>query len=296
MPRALVIGGVSFDTLIRLNRFPEPRSQTVFSQGYHETLGSTGAGKALNLRKLGFDVTLHALVGADTYGQRIEERLRHEGIDFVRDIDPRGTERHVNLMDSDGGRISIYMAHATFEPELDLDRIKALIPTHDYVVLNIINYTRRVIHAVRNAGKELWCDLHDYDGRNPYHADFLVAADCIFMSSDAMPEPRPFMEHMVRSGKKLVVCTHGRHGSSALTSDGRWIETPIVPGYTVRDTNGAGDAFFAGFLFGHSRGHPIEQCLRLASIVGALCVTSEELASPTLSPELLEAEYRRHFG
>lgn len=296
MPRALIIGGVTFDTLIRLDRFPEPRSQTVFSQGYHETLGSTGAGKALNLRKLGFDVTLHALVGADTFGQHIEERLRQEGIDFVRDIDPLGTERHVNLMDSEGGRISIYMAHATFEPQLDLGRLEALIPSHDYVALNIINYARRLIPAVKRAGKELWCDLHDYDGHNPYHGDFVQAADCVFMSSDALREPRPFMEHLVRQGKKLVVCTHGRHGSTALSSDGRWLETPIVPGYTVRDTNGAGDAFFAGFLFGHSRGYPLEQCLRLASIVGALCVTSEELAAPDLSPERLEAEYRRHFG
>ena len=115
------------------------------------------------------------------------------------------------------------------------------------------------------------------------------------MSSDAMSDYRPFMEHLVRQGKKLVVCTHGRNGSTALASDGRWIETPIVPGYSVRDTNGAGDAFFAGFLFGHARSYPLEQCLRLASITGALCVTSEELAAPSLSPEFLEAEYRRHF-
>jgi sugar/nucleoside kinase (ribokinase family) len=296
MPRALIIGGVTFDTVIRLDRFPEPRSQTVFSQGYHETLGSTGAGKALNLRKLGFDVTLHALVGEDSYGQKIEDQLRQAGIHFVRDIDPRGTERHVNLMDAQGGRISVYMAYATFEPQLDLGRIEALIPTHDYVVLNIINYARRLIPAVKQAGKQLWCDLHDYDGRNEYHRDFIEAADCVFMSSDAMNEPRPFMERLIRQGKQLVVCTHGRKGSTALTSDGRWIETPIAPGYSVRDTNGAGDAFFAGFLFGHSQGSPLEQCLRLATLAGGLCVTSEELAAPTLSPELLDAESRRHFG
>jgi sugar/nucleoside kinase (ribokinase family) len=173
--KALIVGGVTFDTVIRLDRFPEPRSQTVFSQGYHETLGSTGAGKALNLRKLGFDVTLHALVGEDSYGQRIEAYLRQAGVHFIRELDPRGTERHVNLMDAQGGRISFYMAY-------------------------------------------------------------------------------------------------------------------------VRDTNGAGDAFFAGFLFGHAQGYPLEQCLRLATLVGGLCVTSEELAAPALSPELLDEEYRKHFG
>ncbi|KFE66859.1 carbohydrate kinase family protein [Hyalangium minutum] len=296
MTRVLVVGGVAFNTMIQLEQFPERRSQTVFSRGYHETLGETGAGKALNLRKLGFDVSLHGLVGDDLYGHRIEERLQQEGIHFLRDLDPRGTERHVNLMNAEGGRISIYMAYATFEPQLDLSHLEALIPSHDYVVLNIINYARRLIPAVKRSGKELWCDIHDFDGRNEYHRDFIEAADCIFMSSDSMSDYRPFMQYLVSQGKKLVVCTHGRHGSTALTSDNRWIETPIVPGYTVRDTNGAGDAFFAGFLFGHSRQYPLKQCLRLASITGALCVTSEELASPTLSSELLESEYRKHFG
>jgi sugar/nucleoside kinase (ribokinase family) len=296
MTRVLVVGGVAFNTMIQVDRFPEPRPQTVFSRGYHETLGETGAGKALNLRKLGFDVTLHGLVGDDDYGRRIEDRLQQENIHFIRDLDPRGTERHVNLMDAEGGRISIYMAYATFEPQLELGRLEALLPTHDYVVLNIINYARRLIPAVKRAGKELWCDIHDFDGRNTYHRDFIDAADCVFMSSDSMSDYRPFMEQLIGTGKKLVVCTHGRHGSTALTSDRRWIETPIVPGYTLRDTNGAGDAFFAGFLFGHARRYPIEQCLRLASIVGGLCVTSEELAAPALSPELVEAEYRKHFG
>ena len=48
MTRALVVGGVAFNTMIQLDRFPEPRSQTVFSRGYYETIGETGAGKALN--------------------------------------------------------------------------------------------------------------------------------------------------------------------------------------------------------------------------------------------------------
>lgn len=56
MPHALVIGGVSFNTMVYLDTFPQPLPQTIFSTGFHETVGSTGAGKALNLRKLGFFV------------------------------------------------------------------------------------------------------------------------------------------------------------------------------------------------------------------------------------------------
>ncbi len=116
------------------------------------------------------------------------------------------------------------------------------------------------------------------------------------MGSDSMPDYLPFMEALIRRGKKLVVCTHGKEGSSALTSQGEWIETPIINAYAKLDTNGAGDAFFSGFLYGYSQGYALEVCLRIATVVAGLCVTSSELALPSLSAGLVEAEYARHFG
>ena len=41
----------------------------------------------------------------------------------------------------------------------------------------------------------------------------------------------------------------------------------VVP--DVVDTNGAGDAWAAGFLFGHLRGWPLPACGALASLMGA---------------------------
>ncbi|MBN1319086.1 MAG: hypothetical protein JXA42_26620 [Anaerolineales bacterium] len=63
--KVLVLGGVSYNMMVYLIQFPEPRSQTLPARGYHETIGSTGAGKALNLHRLGMDVTLYGLVGCD---------------------------------------------------------------------------------------------------------------------------------------------------------------------------------------------------------------------------------------
>lgn len=296
MSRVLVIGGVAYNTMIYLEHFPEPRSQTIFSRRYHETVGETGAGKALNLRKLGLQTTLHAVIGQDDYGRRIIESMQQSGINFLHDVDPAGTERHVNLMAESGGRISIYMAYATNDPEYDAARLEALLPTQDYVVLNIINYARRLIPAIRAAGKETWCDIHDWDGKNAHHRDFVNAADYLFLSSDSMPGFRGFMEEMIRAGKKLVVCTHGKQGSTALTLDGQWIETPILDHYPRVDTNGAGDSFFAGYLYGHSKGYPPEKCLRIATIVAGLCISSPELAFPTLTETLVNEEYRKYYG
>jgi len=291
---ALILGGVSFDSVIYLEKFPGAQPGTVFARGFHETVGSTGAGKALNLHRLGFTVTLHDLVGEDEYGTKVQAYFRREGLAFIADHDPAGTKRHVNLMNAAGQRISIFVANGTFEPRIDLGSFAARFAAADYVVLNIINYCRTLIPLAKAHEKPIWCDLHDYDGHNPYHQDFVEAADYVFMSSDAMPDYRAFMERLIDAGKRLIVCTHGKDGATALTAQGQWIETPIVP-VKVVDTNGAGDGFVAGFMYGYDRGYAVETCMRLATLTAGLAVSSPELAHPDLSPERLSQEYQQHY-
>jgi sugar/nucleoside kinase (ribokinase family) len=296
MRKILIAGDVTFNSMIYLERFPQPVPQTTFSKGFHETVGGTAAGKALNLNRLGLDVTLHGLIGEDTPGGQIRAYFEREKLAFVYDIDPKGTQRHVNLMEDGGGRISIYVAYATFEPEIDLGRIETLVSGSDVVVLNLSHYCRRIIPLAKRHAKAIWCDIHDYDGQNDYHRDFIDGADVLTMSSDAMPSYRPFMEKLIASGKQLVVCTHGRKGSTALTAGRQWIETPALTCYGQRDTNGAGDAFFAGVLYGHAHGYTIDRCLRLGAITAGLCITSSELFAPALNPAEIEKEYALHFG
>jgi sugar/nucleoside kinase (ribokinase family) len=292
----LVLGGVSWNTMLYVDTFPRPEPGTVFTRDYHETVGSTGSGKALNLSKLGFDVTLYGMIGEDHHGEWVKDYFAKEKVPFIYDLATLGTERHVNLMDEGGKRISIISRSGGSPERVDFRRIEPLIRQSDYVALNIVDYCRALIPLIKSHNKEIWCDIHDYDGLNPCHHDFIDGADFIFMGSDSMPDYRLFMEALIRRGKKLVVCTHGKEGSSAHTSQGEWIETPIISAYAKLDTNGAGDAFFSGFLYGYSQGYPLEMCLRIATVVAGLCVTSSELALPSLSSDLVDTEYARHYG
>ncbi len=294
LTKILVMGGVTYDELVYLETLPPPISNTVFSHRYHETIGGTGAGKALNLNRLFETVTFHGLIGDDWRGRAVREKFAAENLHFVAEIDPAGTERHINLMENSGGRISIYVTYATFEPQVDMAGIEDLIHTHDVVVLNIINYCRFAIPTIKAQGKPIWCDVHDYDGKSAYHQDFVDAADYLFLSSDHLPDYRAFMATQIGQGKKLVVCTHGKQGATALTAEGQWFDVPALT-YPQVDTNGAGDSFFAGVLYGFLAGHPIEKCLRFGTIVAGLTVTSADLFSPTLSPEKLQAEYAEKY-
>jgi sugar/nucleoside kinase (ribokinase family) len=296
MTAVVIAGDITFNSLIYLHKFPQPRPQTLFSTGFNETVGGTAAGKALNLRRLGLDVTLHGLIGDDPPGQHIRELFAREKLTLIADIDPKGTQRHVNLMAEDGGRISIYVQYATFEPAINLSRLDAEIAQSDLVVLNLSNYCRRLIPLAKQHDKPIWCDIHDYDGQNDYHRDFIDGANVLTMSSDAMPHYKSFMERLIAEGKQLVVCTHGRAGATALTAGGGWITVPALTSYEQRDTNGAGDSFFAGLLYGYTQEYALEKCLRLGAIVAGLCVTSEELFYPELSVQTVEFEYALHFG
>ncbi len=298
MKNVLVLGGVSLNTMIFFDDFPEPRSHSAYPKRFHEAAGSTGAGKALNLCRLGFDVTLHALIGKDEYGAKVQQLLDVDQLDFVYDIDPVGTQRHVNVMNDAGGRISMILVPGTFEPEVDWTKIEPFIARSDYVALNIRNYCREAIPLVKKHGKPIWVDIHDYDGENDYHHDFIEAADVVLLSSDQMPDYQPFMTKLIEQGKQLVICTHGREGATAVypaSGEGIFSETPIVDAYERFDTNGAGDSFFSGVLYGHAQGYDVEKCLRFGAIVSGLCITSPELAFEELSVELVEAEYSKYF-
>ena len=94
---------------------------------------------------------------------------------------------------------------------------------------------------LRAAGVPLWVDVHDYDGTNPYHRDYVEAAAFLQLSSVLLPGWRVVAETRVAAGTTAVVVTHGAAGASVLTDDG-WVEVPAVPVERVVDTTGGSHA------------------------------------------------------
>ncbi|ERJ13155.1 carbohydrate kinase family protein [Haloplasma contractile] len=295
MSKVLVLGGVSYDTIIHLKDFPKQQPATIHAKRTHETIGSTGAGKALSLNQLGVNVTLQGLIGDDAYGEKISRYLSEHHVNFLSESDPEGTERHVNLMNEAGNRISIFTNSSSFNPEVDYNKMINEIKHSQYIVLNIMNYCRNYIPLIKKEQKEIWCDIHDYDGKNPYHKDFIDASDYLFMSSDNLEDYKDVMKTLINQGKKLVICTHGKEGVTALTKDSTWYNLPVIEKYECVDTNGAGDNFFAGFLYGFIRKNSIQKCLQFGTITAGLCITSNELVSDRLTEDLLEVEYKKYY-
>ncbi|MEU7904919.1 carbohydrate kinase family protein [Actinoplanes sp. NPDC049118] len=287
MHRVLVAGPAAWNLIVRVADLPPPQPHALFARSHHDSLGGTSAGKALNLARLGMQVTLLTLVGDDDAGSRITAGLRIPGIDLVVSPSANGSERHVNLMDDQGQRLSVYLTLPM--PAQTVAVAPELIDAADVVVADLADHARPVLRAARRAGKPVWCDLHDYDGVSEFQREFRDAADYLFLSGERLADPEAFLRERTAAGSRLAVCTLGAQGAIACERGGRVIRVPATPAGEVIDTNGAGDAFFAGFLAAHLGGAPLTECLRQASRAGATAVQTRDLAAATLTPELLRA-------
>jgi sugar/nucleoside kinase (ribokinase family) len=282
----LVVGGSCWCVLV--HAYPVPGHEVAEGVHAHATVGCMGPGKALNLRRLGFPTTLHTVIGADQPGQRIQERLAGEDVRVVFDLDPVGTNTHVNLMDRAGNRRGVPIITPTREPAMDLARLEASIAAADLIVLNPNDFCRQAIPAIRRYRRPVWADLGDFEPENPYFDAFRAVADVVTMSGIHVPDQPSLLDALIAEGKQLAVITNGRDGSLARDASGQVLHTAAQADVPMVDTNGAGDSFHAGLLYGIATGRPVVEALQLATVVAGLTVASLDLFHPALSPALVE--------
>lgn len=274
-PTVVVAGPASWNTLVRLDRLPEPRPQTVFARETVRTLGGTSAGKTLHLADLGMPVRLVTTVGTDAEADLVLGALDRDGIELVARRADGPTEQHLNLMTDAGERLSVYLA----TPASPGPPSAEVLAGAGHVVLDLSPLGLELLPAARASGATLWTDLHDYDGAAEYHRPLADACSHLFFNDDGTSDHRAVMEGLLARGATTVVCTLGARGAVALTADG-WSTCPAEQ-VDVVDTNGAGDAFFAGFLVAHLRGEDTTACLHAGARQAVRALRSRHL-SPLL--------------
>lgn len=284
MPNVVVAGPASWNTLVDVATLPGPMSQTIFARGHRTGLGGTSAGKALTLARLGVDVMLRTSLGDDPPAARIRSALDHPRLHLAATVGLGPSEQHLNLMANDGGRLSIYL-NLPPDPGPASQDVRSAVARADVLVADLADHVRELLPLARTAGVPVWCDVHDYDGAADFHRDFVEAADVLLVSGDRLPDPRAFLAARVAAGTRWAVCTLGARGAVAHGREEGWVDVPALP-VTVRDTNGAGDAFGAGMLLGHLAGRPLVECLRLGAAAGALAVSSVDLVAEVDGPAL----------
>lgn len=97
--------------------------------------------------------------------------------------------------------------------------------------------------------------------------------DLLFANEDelkALFQTERFDEalHALRPHVRIAAVTRSEKGSVILDHGAR-LTVDAEPVEKVVDTTGAGDQYAAGFMFGLSRGRPLQQCGKLASLAAA---------------------------
>jgi len=252
-----------------------------------EISGGSAANTLAGLAALGAKCAFIGQVADDQLGEVFAHDIRAGGIAFAtpaRAGDPP-TARCLIFVTPDGQRtMNTFLGASQFLPAAELDEAAIA----DAKVLYLEGYLwdpeepraamRRAIAAARKAGRKVAFTLSDAFVISRHGDDFRAMIDAgeidILFANHvelaALTGHDDFHAGIdaLKAKVPLLVVTRSEHGAVA-ACNGELAEVPAEPVAKVIDTTGAGDLFAAGFLFGHVRGRPIAECLRLGAICAA---------------------------
>ncbi|WP_182902441.1 carbohydrate kinase family protein [Microbispora sp. H10830] len=272
----LVVGGAGVDTTVYVPELPLPYADTYAVPPVVDRIGNTGAGVALGCHALGLRVKFVDLIGDDPQGALIRDHLAARGVDFAHAPSEAGTRRSVLLVGPDGRRLSLFDPRVVPGQRMPRDLYLPALRSARHVHVSIVDFARHVYADIPD-GTTVSTDLHDWDGENPHHEDFAYSSDVVFLSATKLGGRREEVMRAIaeRGRASVVVCTDGAEGCHVLAEGKvRGFPAEPLPG-PVADSNGAGDAFVSGFLYGRLAGRPLEECVRLGAVAGAHACTSE---------------------
>ncbi|MEU8386151.1 carbohydrate kinase family protein [Streptosporangium sp. NPDC048865] len=296
----VVIGGTGVDTTVYVPSLPLPYADTHTVPPVVDRIGNTGSGVALGCHALGLRVKLVDLVGDDPQGRFVRAHFAERGVDTGWALAPQGTRRSVLLVGPDGRRTSLFDPRAApgerLPRELYLDAVRAARHVH----VSITDFSRHVYPDLGTGSGpadgivlgtgSVSTDLHDWDGENDHHRDFAYSSDLVFLSAAALGTRRDevMRDILARGRARAVVCTEGAEGCHVLDADGlRGFPAAPLPGPVV-DSDGAGDAFVSGVLYGLLSGRSLDDSVPLGAVAGAhACTSAGTHENPITEPDLL---------
>ncbi|AWN30916.1 carbohydrate kinase family protein [Streptomyces sp. NEAU-S7GS2] len=289
----LVVGGSGVDTLVQVGALPVPLADSYPVPPLHEGAGHTGTGVALGCAALGLTTGFVDFLGDDHPGTLVRERLAGTGVDFRPLISPHGTRRAVNLVAPDGRRMSFYDARDPADLRMPPEHYLPPLRRARHVHLSIMHFARFLYDDIEALGIPVSTDLQDWDGLTDHHREFALRSDLVFLSTAGAGERiGSVMREILHEGRaEAVIATAGAGGAYLLSADDRTprpVPAAVPPGPVV-DSNGAGDAFTSGFLYGRLAGRSLEECARLGAVAGAYACTSRGTHTALVGPQELHA-------
>jgi sugar/nucleoside kinase (ribokinase family) len=251
--------------------------------------GGCASNAGYDLSKLGVSTGLMGKVGMDGFGDFFIRYMEDSGLDTrgIKRTSSANTSATMVMVSADGERTFFHYLGANGElcyDDIDLDILREAKILHIAGAFLMPKFdgesTARVLKQARDLGITTSLDTA-WDSRGNWmsllepclhHLDIFMPSIEEARMVTGREEPPEIADFLLSYGIGTVALKMGEQGSYIRTRD--WeMYVPIFEVKTV-DATGAGDAFAAGFLAGVSKGWGHREAAKLASAVGACCVTA----------------------
>jgi ribokinase len=264
-----VIGNAAVDSVIRVDRLPQP-GETIVALGASEDLGGKGANQAVAAARCGVRVRLIAAIGDDAQGKRIRAMLaREEVLTDGMALSPCGTDRCVIVVDRRGENtiLSLVDAAHNFDPIVEMP-IESWLAPGDFVVMqgNLSpSVTRDCLALARSRGATTVLNPSPTYAAQDY--DWTLVDLVLVNRGEGNELAGGGADHPARTlcerGAGAVVLTLGAEGAAFFSpSDAFCIAAPRV---TAIDAVGAGDVFCGVMIAAKVLGRSWRQALAAAT-------------------------------
>ncbi len=255
------------------------------------TTGGIVANAGMAMARLGMNVAAFSALGEDAWADVIRTRCKAEGID-THDLLTRpdaATSTTAVLIDPSGERSFVHcvgaprtMTDTNFRDHRELfARSRMMLLGYYSLMPNLEKDLARVFAEIRQVGCQTALDAAgDGGSMRPLdeilpHLDVYVPSYAEASRQTGETDPESIINCFRRCGAPGILGVKlGADGALLSSAEGQYLAVDAVdPPGAVRDTTGAGDAFYAGLLTGLLKGMPLADAGRLAAATGACCVT-----------------------
>jgi sugar/nucleoside kinase (ribokinase family) len=273
------------------------------------TIGGCAANVAVDLARMRVPAAVVGRVGGDVAGRVVIDMLRDQGLDVAAVRHTPGVDTSqtliVNVTGQDRRFIHTFGANAEFRAaDIPIDRVERckVLYLGGYLLMDKLRQEELVpvFAAARKAGAKTVLDVV-----TPGPADYLSRLDKLLPHVDVFLPNNHEAELMTGESDPLRQAETFRRmgaGTAIITLGG---DGAVVVGERVRmragaypvefvDGSGGGDAFDAGYVYGLLHGMDTEDCVRVASALGASCVRAIGTTTGVFTKEECEEFLRRH--
>ena len=309
-PKILVVGSFVMDQIVTTRVFPQ-EGETVLGKTFHKAPGGKGANQAVQMARLGADVTMIGKLGKDSNGEELLDVCKKAGIDtgkvlfdeteasgcamIILELIPGGSTRN-RIIVIPGSNMTIKPEEIAFLED-EIEQYDLVLLQHE-IPMEVNEKVASYAHAkgvpvmlnpapAAQLSKEFIANL-TYISPNEHEAAAMTGIKIHRDKGVFNLEEAKVAALVLRGfGVDNVVITLGESGVLMDTPQGM-IYKPSVPDVNVVDPTAAGDSFVGAFCTRICMGDSFGEALTFANHTAALTV-SKMGAMPSL-PHLDEVE------